>query len=162
MHEKSLKCGGAPPTGDSPARAPLRGGHLDECRQCTCPRCTRLAGHPMYTPSDLAYLRGKGYGNGEILAFWNRDHANGCEPVRHDRIPDAAGVAQRRSPATNGNAMRRDVERIAREELGITTLATRRRDADDFHDVAVWQIARALQRAYRAGLQASGRRGTSR
>lgn len=40
---------------------------------------------------------------------------------------------------------------IAKEHLGIATLETRRRDALDFHDVAVWQVRAALEAAYRAG-----------
>ena len=44
----------------------------------------RIAGHPMYSASDLAYLRRKGYGDAEILAFWDRDHAAGAKPVHHE------------------------------------------------------------------------------
>lgn len=44
---------------------------------------------------------------------------------------------------------------IAREHLGITTLETRRSDALDFHDLAVWQIQAALEAAYRAGAEAA-------
>ncbi len=47
----------------------------------------RIAEHPMNTPSDLAYLRGKGYSDEEILAFWDRDHATGKPPVQHRPIP---------------------------------------------------------------------------
>ena len=42
-------------------------------------------------------------------------------------------------------------ETIAREVLNIPTLATRGRDALDFHDVGVVSIERALRRAYVAG-----------
>ena len=52
---------------------------------------SRIANHPMNTPSDLAYLRGKDYTNAEILAFWDRDLALGCEPVIHRPIPDVIG-----------------------------------------------------------------------
>ncbi len=47
------------------------------------------------------------------------------------------------------------IERIAREALGIRTLATQGRDAEDFHDVAVWTIKAALERAYEAGRKAA-------
>ncbi|WP_449457919.1 DUF6900 domain-containing protein [Streptococcus suis] len=40
---------------------------------------------------------------------------------------------------------------IAQEELLIETLETRRSDNLDFHDVSVWSIKRALERAYQAG-----------
>lgn len=46
------------------------------------------------------------------------------------------------------------LERIARETLGLDTLATRRSDGLDFHDLAVWSIEKALQAAYASGLQA--------
>lgn len=39
--------------------------------------------HPMYSNSDLRYLRKKGYSDEEILAFWDRDHADGKTPVHH-------------------------------------------------------------------------------
>jgi hypothetical protein len=43
----------------------------------------RIGNHPMYSASDLKYLRKKGYGDEEILAFWDRDHSLGHEPVQH-------------------------------------------------------------------------------
>ena len=41
---------------------------------------------------------------------------------------------------------------IANEHLDIPTLETRRSDSLDFHDVAVWQVHKALQAAYMAGV----------
>ena len=49
------------------------------------------------------------------------------------------------------------LETIAREELFIPTLATRGRDALDFHDVGVVSLKRALKRAYVAGCDATAR-----
>jgi len=43
---------------------------------------------------------------------------------------------------------------IAREALGLETLETRRMDSLDFHDLAVWSIKVALERAYKAGRRA--------
>lgn len=40
---------------------------------------------------------------------------------------------------------------IAREQLGIETLARRYRDALDFHDLSVVGIREALEAAYEAG-----------
>jgi len=40
---------------------------------------------------------------------------------------------------------------IAREALGLETLETRSSDSLDFHDLAVWCVKEALQRAYEAG-----------
>ena len=42
---------------------------------------------------------------------------------------------------------------IAREELGIETLAVRGLDSLDFHDVYVGAIHNALDRAFQAGLR---------
>ncbi|MEZ6233424.1 MAG: hypothetical protein R3B68_04470 [Phycisphaerales bacterium] len=47
------------------------------------------------------------------------------------------------------------ISRIAREALGLETLETRRMDRLDFHDLAVWTIKDALERAYEAGRKAS-------
>ncbi|MCC6910178.1 MAG: hypothetical protein IT430_19775 [Phycisphaerales bacterium] len=44
---------------------------------------------------------------------------------------------------------------IAREALGLETLDTRRSGSLDFHDLAVWCIKDALERAYEAGRQAA-------
>jgi len=40
-----------------------------------------LKAHPMWSQSDFEYLRGKGYSNREVLAFWDRDQAHGAGPV---------------------------------------------------------------------------------
>jgi len=40
---------------------------------------------------------------------------------------------------------------IVRDVLDIETLATRKSDGLDFHDLAVWSIEKALQAAYEAG-----------
>ena len=43
--------------------------------------------------------------------------------------------------------------RIAFDHLGIPTLETRNSDSLDFHTVAVWAVASAIETAYEAGLQ---------
>ena len=43
---------------------------------------------------------------------------------------------------------------IATTILGLETLDTRNRDQLDFHELAVWQIKKALEAAYAAGQQA--------
>jgi hypothetical protein len=43
------------------------------------------------------------------------------------------------------------LERIARENLRIPTLHRRNSDGLDFHELAVWQIKKALAAAYEAG-----------
>ena len=50
------------------------------------------------------------------------------------------------------------VEQI-RKQLGLETLETRRRDALDFHDLAVWTIRDAIQIAFNAGYDAGFRDG---
>ena len=46
------------------------------------------------------------------------------------------------------------LDRIARDILGLETLATRHADSLDFHDLAVWTIRNALLAAYEAGVVA--------
>lgn len=41
---------------------------------------------------------------------------------------------------------------IAQKNLNIETLETRKSDGLDFHDVAVWEIKRALEDAFIAGM----------
>jgi len=43
-----------------------------------------LKEHPMWSRSDFEYLRGKGWSNEQVLAFWNRDLRLGCQPVQWD------------------------------------------------------------------------------
>jgi Family of unknown function (DUF6900) len=49
------------------------------------------------------------------------------------------------------------IEKIARRDLGIETLETRHSDSLDFHECAVWQIRRALENAFIAGMIEGGR-----
>jgi hypothetical protein len=44
--------------------------------------------------------------------------------------------------------------KIAQKHFDVETLATRKSDRLDFHDVAVWSIESALQDAYEAGFKA--------
>ena len=44
----------------------------------------------------------------------------------------------------------RILAKIAKTDLNITTLATRRSDSLDFHNVAVWQVEAALKAAFDA------------
>ena len=46
------------------------------------------------------------------------------------------------------------IERIAREELDLETLETRKWDSYDFKEHAVWSIKKALLDAYAAGFEA--------
>ncbi|HMQ17369.1 MAG TPA: hypothetical protein PKC49_15495 [Phycisphaerae bacterium] len=47
---------------------------------------------------------------------------------------------------------------IARDVLFIETLETRKSDRLDFHDVAVWTVREALEKAYAAGHEAATKR----
>ena len=51
--------------------------------------------------------------------------------------------------------MNKAIDRIAREILGLETLARRNSDSLDFHDLSVWEIKRALEAAYIAGVKAA-------
>ena len=53
--------------------------------------------------------------------------------------------------------MQKTLDDIAQNYLGVETLKTRNRDALDFHDLAVWNIKRALKAAYVAGRKHSKR-----
>ncbi len=46
------------------------------------------------------------------------------------------------------------IQQIAKQTLGLETLATRNSDNLDFHDLAVWSLEKALQAAFEAGLKA--------
>ena len=50
--------------------------------------------------------------------------------------------------------MNATIEKIAREILDLETLETRKMDSLDFHDMAVWEIRKALEAAYNAGRDA--------
>ncbi len=49
---------------------------------------------------------------------------------------------------------RKTIEQIAKDILDLETLETRKSDRLDFHDLAVWEVREALERAFRAGLEA--------
>lgn len=53
--------------------------------------------------------------------------------------------------------MKDQIEKIARDVLGLDALATRKSDGLDFHGVAVWKIREALADAYLAGMGDSQR-----
>lgn len=48
------------------------------------------------------------------------------------------------------------LEQIAKEELGIDTLEEQKSDSLDFHEVSVWSLKSALERAYKAGQNKKG------
>jgi len=54
--------------------------------------------------------------------------------------------------------MSADVERIAREVLGLETLDARNSDSLDFSEQAVWALRQALEAAYEAGKASRGSR----
>lgn len=43
------------------------------------------------------------------------------------------------------------LEKIAQETMGIETLERRYSDSLDFHDISVWSLRAALEKAYNAG-----------
>lgn len=53
--------------------------------------------------------------------------------------------------------MNKELNRIARDVLGLDTLETRKNDRLDFHDLAVWKIREALADAYLAGMKDSAK-----
>lgn len=63
-----------------------------------------------------------------------------------------------RKTTARERAQRSALETIAAQSLGLPTLETRHADALDFHDLAVWQIRAALERAFEAGRATRGRK----
>jgi hypothetical protein len=64
-----------------------------------------------------------------------------------------------RKKTTNRDKKLADAVEQIRKQLGLETLETRRRDALDFHDLAVWSIRDAIQIAFNAGYDAGFRDG---
>jgi hypothetical protein len=64
-------------------------------------------------------------------------------------------MKQTKTPATTHTMMRaamiKTVAAIAAEEMNVPTLAERKMDSLDFHNVGVWNIKAALEAAYMAG-----------
>lgn len=58
------------------------------------------------------------------------------------------------SKAPTAEEIKALIESIAKEELHIETLKTRNRDNLDFYDVAVWNVQRALTKAFHEGVKA--------
>jgi len=56
---------------------------------------------------------------------------------------------------TNDKKRDATIAAIARDVLFIETLETRKSDRLDFHDVAVWTVREALEKAYAAGNEAA-------
>lgn len=78
--------------------------------------------------------------------------------TRNTNLTPAAQAHNERivAKARNSAAKRQEdsVQEIAGKILGLETLETRRSDGLDFHDLAVWQIKKALEEAYKAGFEA--------
>jgi hypothetical protein len=57
---------------------------------------------------------------------------------------------------TNERAIDPTLELIAKRCLGVDTLETRKSDASDFREYAIWQIRDALEAAFATGVAAAG------
>jgi len=64
-----------------------------------------------------------------------------------------------KTPLTATAKANATIEKIAREVLDLETLETRKMDSLDFHDLAVWEIRKALEAAYNAGRDAATGKG---
>jgi hypothetical protein len=58
------------------------------------------------------------------------------------------------NPKDSTESLEVQLGKIAKQQLSITTLETRKSDSLDFYEVSVWGIKAALEKAYQAGLQA--------
>ena len=56
---------------------------------------------------------------------------------------------------TKETKMKNKIEEIAKEVLGIDTLEEQKSDELDFHEVSVWCLKEALEKAYAAGAQST-------
>jgi hypothetical protein len=77
----------------------------------------------------------------------------------NDGTPNPTTRTQMSNTKTTAKLVTTDLdtllERIAQQHLSIETLATRNRDALDFHDVGVASLKAALKAAYQAGVAAA-------
>jgi hypothetical protein len=80
----------------------------------------------------------------QALALWT-NAASMCEGEQQQRCH--AGIAR----CEHEVAVDAELASIARRILNIPTLATRKMDALDFHEVAVWHVLEALRMAHRKG-----------
>ena len=80
----------------------------------------------------------------KALALWT-NAASMCEGEQQERCH--AGIAR----CEHEVAVDAELASIARRTLKIQTLATRKMDSLDFHEVAVWQVLAALRLAHRSG-----------
>lgn len=80
----------------------------------------------------------------KALALWT-NAASMCEGEQQQCCH--AGIAR----CEHEVAVDAELASIARRTLNIQTLATRKMDSLDFHEVAVWQVLAALRLAHRMG-----------
>lgn len=58
--------------------------------------------------------------------------------------------------ATGDTNMQNELNKIAKDILGLDTLETRNSDAHDFSDQPVWSLQQALEAAFKAGQKSAG------
>lgn len=85
----------------------------------------------------------------KALALWTNAAAK-CEGEQQQRCH--TGIAR----CEHEVAVDAELASIARRILKIPTLATRKMDSLDFHEVAVWQVLEALRLAHRTGRKDRG------
>lgn len=85
----------------------------------------------------------------QALALWT-NAASQCEGEQQQHCN--AGIAR----SEHEVAVDAELASIARRTLSIQTLATRKMDSLDFHEVAVWQVLAALRLAHRMGRKDRG------
>ena len=85
----------------------------------------RITNHPMYSASDLAYLRRKGHSDAEILAFWDRDYAADPKPVYHTKATEALLGSIR--------------DNLSPQAVAIIVQVLRQRVDSDRHDSPQWK-----------------------
>ena len=99
--------------------------------------------HEDYADAAEAAERGNAWPQATVL--WRRAADHLPEGEGRDQYLDRARDCERES------ALGDRLEEIAKRVLRIPTLAERRSDSLDFHELGVWQIKQALKAAYEAG-----------
>lgn len=88
------------------------------------------------------------------VSDWNRQGQNLVEVEFCDENTGVrcwADMRDARKPKFDGRKRRAILDQIAKEELFLETLSTRKSDQLDFSDQAVWNIKKALELAFEAG-----------
>jgi hypothetical protein len=103
--------------------------------------------HEDYADAAESAERGRAWAQAAVL--WRRaiDHL----PTGRNAAKQRGKYSERARECDREATLGERFEDIAKRILRIPTLAERRSDSLDFHEVGVWQVKQALKAAYEAG-----------